>query len=242
MPRNVHAFPDPFSFWALTPRRLRLGRRRWVHPHDLQDVVELFRYHHDFLHTFPAPFFGPLKTAKLVLAYAGPGNTTTGEENDDTQGRDLAWVRRRLASFNGKTPIEWNLIQPRARQWFRSRLANLLDISVRQLDEIAAIETKIAFVNLAAYRGIETKWDEVAFLPSTQVMRSWARSVLFRDARTKKRVVVLMRANKWWGIRNGPWTSGFLFAPQTIRSGHLMKSCKVGQAATRAARRVVGLA
>jgi len=237
----IPSLPEtPFSFWSLTWRQMRLDRRKWAHPADREDIKNLFRYHRKYLHTFPAPFFGPLATAKIVVAYAGPGNTVVGKENDNSQGRSLDWVKERLDSFDGKSPLNWKLIQPRARRWFQARLANILGIPKFEGDR--SIDSNVAFVNLTAYRGDETKWEEVAFLRSTQVMRNWVRAVLFPEARVRERIVIVMRANRWWGIRNGPWKDGYLFVPRATRSGHIVKNCKVGRAARIAARRAIGVA
>lgn len=230
----------PVDFWNISPEDLRTSDGRFVHPEDRSEVENLFDYHKKYLETFPAPYWGPLKTAKLVLAYAGPGNTVReGVNGDAGQAQSLDWLKRRHISLSGDAPLDKELYHDRLQSWFRTRLRSVLkDNDIDLLDRFADV---IAFVNLTAYRGEETKWEEVAFLPSTQIMRDWARSSLFPDAEAGKRVVIIMRAHKWWGIRKAPWSKGSLFAPPVNRSGVLLSEQEVGKAAQSAARRILGL-
>jgi hypothetical protein len=233
------ALRTPIDFWNISPEELRTDEGMFVHPEDREDVENLFDYHKDFLNTYPAPYWGPLRTAKLVLAYAGPGNTIgQGENGDVGQAQSVDWLARRHNSLSGDAPLDDKLHHGVLQSWFRTRLRSVLKDRDANLDQFS---NAIAFINLTAYRGTETKWEEVAFLPSTQVMRNWARSDLFPDAEAGRRVVIIMRAHKWWGIRKAPWSKGSLFAPPVNRAGVLLSEQDVGKAAQAAARKILGL-
>ncbi|WP_428246275.1 hypothetical protein [Ferrovibrio sp.] len=228
-----------FEMWNRPASDFQAGDR-YIHPADKADVEEIFDYHRPYLNTFPAPFWGPLRTAKLVLAYAGPGNTENDEDDDRTQAANPVWRNARCASFDGVTPFDAGLHHGRALRWFKSRARKVLgEDDPNSLDKFA---DQIAFAELTAYRGPETKWREVAFLPTTQAMRTWARTVLFPEAEERKRVVLIMRAHQWWGVRKTPaWGRGHLYAPETNRSGFLVNACGIGQQARQAARVALGL-
>lgn len=208
-----------------------------MHPKDKDDVDLLFKKMRKNLNTFPCPFWGPILTAKVVLCYAGPGSTEHKIYGSDRKNaRDPNWVKERVRSFDGKTPINFSLLHPTARAWFSGRIGSILGVSKEVAEEYGG---EVAVVDLTAYRGVNTAWEEVAFLPSTQVMRSWAKEVLFVDAIREKRVVLVMRANKWWGVPSGPWKRGNLFAPACTRSGYPILNCKFAAAAKKAAREVL---
>lgn len=236
--------PDPFTLWSLPYEKLRQpdlpdGTPQFVHPADLELVDELFDRHRATLCTFPSPFLGPLKTAKVVLAYAGPGDTDEGEANDRTDALDRKWVDQRLASFDGETPIDPVMLHGAAWNWMESRLASVLGESPGTC--LNRFKSSVALVDLTAYRGRNVTWAELAFLETTQAMRAWARRVLFAEARREERVVIVMRAHVWWGLKPPSWSKGLLFCPAVNRSGYMLRDCEVGKAAKQAARGILGL-
>lgn len=229
---------SPSKFWSVKLDDLRGPEGTWRHPDDREDIDLLFKKMKENLNTFPCPFWGPIDTAKLVLCYAGPGSTENKHGSDRRDARNEEWLKERIASFNGTTPINFGIIHNRARNWFLSRIARVLDISKSEAEDLGA---KVAIVDLTAYRGVTTTWEEVAFLPSTQMMRQWAKHSLFKEAKAKRRVVLVMRANKWWGVPSKPWSDGYLFTPDCNRSGFFLKKCDIGKIARNTARAAVGL-
>jgi len=211
----------------------------FIHPKDKADVKEIFEYHRPYLNTFPAPFWGALRTAKLVLCYASPGNTENNMDDDRTQAADPNWRKARCASFDGETPLDAISYHGKAIQWLRSRVKNVLREDVP--NTFGKFANQVAFVNLTAYRGPSTKWREVASLPTTQAMRNWAQTVLFPEAKQKKRIVLIMRAHRRWEVETPAWSRGHLFAPEVTRNGFLINRCEIGQQARHAARAALGL-
>ena len=83
---------------------------------------------------------------------------------------------------------------------------------------------KIAPMNIGAYHSKSfVDHDVLASLPSSRVALDWAQSVLFPEAEAGKRVVVCMRSARYWGLRAGEIYGRSLFAPDTVRGGHMRK-------------------
>lgn len=229
---------SPATFWSMPLAQLRGPKGTWSHPADRNDIELLFKKMRDNLDTFPCPFWGPIHTAKLVLCYAGPGSTENEYGSDRSDARNPKWMANRIKGFDGRTEIVFESMHRRARNWFSGRIASVLGI---QKSEAEDLRSKVAIIDLTAYRGTITAWEEVAFLPSTQIMREWAKRTLFEQAKQKRRVVMVMRANKWWGVPSIPWHSGYLFAPKCTRSGYFTNKCEIAPSARRIARALVGL-
>jgi hypothetical protein len=163
------ALRTPVDFWNISPEDLRTANGNFVHPEDRAEVENLFEYHADFLKTYPAPYWGPLRTARLVLAYAGPGNTDgEGENGDAGQAQSADWLARRYRSLSGDAPLDKELHHGVLESWFRTRLRSVLKYKQADLpkeaDPLDRFADAVAFINLTAYRGKETRWEEVAFL------------------------------------------------------------------------------
>jgi hypothetical protein len=196
---------DIFEFWN------GIGRSEKVHPVDREVFERLGLDGHSFNHnTLPLCFGGPLRSACVVLLYMSPGYHPSDEVYAKTrEGRDN-YVRRR----RGNEPLG-SADTPGGR-WWRERTR-----CFRVDDKIVA--TNLSILNIGAYHSKEMKDPQLlAALPSSRVSLDWAQAVLFPDAVAGKRVVVCMRAAKFWGLREGRAYGRALFAPEVTRRGHMV--------------------
>lgn len=226
---------SPADVWSISATELRTRDGRWIHPLDRDDLELSFDRMRADLDTLPCPFIGPLHTAKVVLCFAGPGST---EQADKRDAKKPLWVERRLRSFDGKSAIDFTEFHPAAKAWFVSRIASVLGVGKA---DVEALGRKVAILELCAYRGASTHWEECGFLPTTQLTRRWAHHRLFKDAREGKRVVIVLRARAWWGLAPGAWSHNSLFAPSVTAGGYLITNCQIGKAARKAARSALSL-
>ena len=159
----------------------------------------------------PNPFFGPLKTARVVLLYLSPGL-----RDDDRHLSMLETVQtyaQRQRSGNAPLPSQedyeptWN--------WWRKRVGQL------QV-EPAEMRERIAFLNICAYRSktFDTPYL-LSALPSSRTALDWAQSVLFPEAERGDCVVVCLRAAAYWGLATGDHGKA-LFVPPVNRSGFML--------------------
>ena len=126
------------------------------------------------------------------------------------EGQDT-YVRRR----QGEEPLP-NLDTPAGKWWTeRTRCFGL---------DHAVIARHVAILNIGAYHSKEMNDTELlAALPSSRVCLDWAQGVLFPEAESKKRVVICLRAAKFWGLKSGQRYEGTLFAPPVTRGGHMIR-------------------
>lgn len=196
-----------FRFWAEMPAG------GFIHPRD-RFVLE--RVPHTFPHTAPPnPFFGPLKTAPVVLLYLSPGL----DAFDEAAARDSAFAAffREQRSGEARLPDA-----PTYRPWWNwwSRRAAQFGV------EPSAVRDTLAFLNISPYRSKTfTDWPLLAALPSARASLDWAQAVLFRQAYDGSRIVVCMRSAKYWGLSprpdGRPWGKGLFVLPFT-QSGYLL--------------------
>lgn len=234
---------SPASVWRRPKSDFVYGKERWVHPLDQGDVRLLLKRTKPKLITFPSPFFGRLLSAPLVLCYASPGVSKKKLDLDVHDARRRGWIEKRLRSLNGRTAIDFDGLHNDSREWVIRQLKSLLHVSH---DDAKKLGGKVAILELSAYRGVRTEWDEVGLLPTTNLTREWAKAVLFPEAIAKKRVVIVLRAAQWWALPPPPWRDGHLFVPKTtpgalIVSNSSRKARKVAKVAKETARRAVGL-
>jgi hypothetical protein len=80
----------------------------------------------------------------------------------------------------------------------------------------------VAGLNVAPYKS-KTFSDThlLAALPSSRISLDYAQSVLFPEAEAGKRVVVCLRAHRFWGLEPGQHYGKQLFAPRCTRGGHM---------------------
>ena len=158
----------------------------------------------------PNPFFGPLRTARVVLLYLSPGL-----RDDDQQLSTLETVQayaQRQRSGNAPLPSQedyeptWN--------WWSKR--------VKQLQvEPTEMRERIAFLNICAYRSKTFDAPHLlSALPSSRIALNWAQSILFPAAERGDRVVVCLRAALHWGLAIGDHGKA-LFVPPVNRAGFM---------------------
>jgi hypothetical protein len=198
---------DIFECWE----KYQLGER--IHPLDRRVFDDLKSQHGLNLDCLPVPFYGPLKTAPIVLLYLNPGLS----ELDLEQAKSIEWQKRRCESLIGLTPLSPLRVNSEKNWW--------VDKTAFLGTPIEDLLDKIAVLQLCAYHSKEFKdWPLIAALPTSRLAISWAQEELFADAQAGKRVVICLRSPRYWGLAPGQSYGGALFAPLTTRSGHIQKS------------------
>jgi hypothetical protein len=195
-----------FDFWA------RIGPDDHVHPADHDVFERLASDGHKFDHrSLPGCFMGPLRTASVVLLFMSPGFS----EEDATfagskEGRDFNARNR-----TGHEPLPPTSVP--GGTWWRQRTAcfGVADYTLSK---------NVAVLNIGAYHSKEMLDPELlAALPSSRVCLDWAQSRLFPEAERGERVVICLRAAKFWGLRPGKIYGKSLYAPLVNRGGHMLR-------------------
>lgn len=195
---------DIFDFWSsVEPTAL-------IHPAD-EAVFRGVPKHGFDLEALPGCFMGPLKTAPVVLLFLSPGL----DEGDKPLTPALVqWnSRTRL----GAEPLVSQALQEPTYRWW-TRRTRFLGFDPEFLAD------KVAVLNIGAYHS-KTFNDHglLAALPSSRVSLHWAQSVLFPAAERAERIVICLRAARYWGLEAGAKYEGTLFAPPVTRGGHAHK-------------------
>jgi hypothetical protein len=211
---------DLFEFWG------RIKPSATIHPSD-KPVFDRLRGQHGFnLNCLPKPYSGPLKTARVVLLYLSPGFSPQDLKDAKSKAGQRHYVEQR--SGEADLPVDSTMA---GHSWRMSRLAFL--------GEWQNYREQIAVLDIGAYHSKNfTDHDVLASLPSSRVTLDWAQQTLFPEAEAGKRVVICMRAAKYWGLRAGQTYGKSLFAPDTGRSGHMNSGIQREQI-IRAARRAL---
>jgi hypothetical protein len=212
---------DIFDFWA------NIGPEEHIHPAD-RAVME--RAEHGFdLRCLPAAFSGPLRTAPVVLLYLSFGFSP----EDVAEGQSEAGRARYVRMRRGNEPLSGPGEHVAGHKWWSSR--------TRLFGEWDKVRHKVAVLNIGAYHS-HTFEDAalLAALPSSRVSLDWAQSVLFEQAEAGERVVVCMRATKFWGLALGRKYGRSLYAPRVTRSGHFTRADTMRDEAVAAARALIG--
>jgi hypothetical protein len=196
--------PDIFDFWN------NVGASAKVHPDDERILLKHNGRHAFELKCLPVPFYGPLRTAPIVLLYLNPGFTHTDLLDAEDKKAQQFW-------FNQRQGYEFlrSQIEKLKKSWWVSRTKCFgVDPEI--------LRTKMAVLEICPYHSISFKdFRLLKELPSCHVSVQWARDVLFPEARDRKKVVICLRAAKHWRLTRGT-QDGFLFAPETTRSGHMI--------------------
>jgi len=202
---NVEIDECLFKFWeGVSP-----GTK--VHPRD-KAVLEAHGKHNLNLDCLPNPFYGPLRTAPIVLLYLNPGLSQRDlSEAETEEGRQFYWRQRQ-----GNEPLR-SQINLKKKSWWVSR-------TKRFGVDPEYLRHKLAVLELCAYHS-KTFSDGSLLpkLPSSRVAINWATSHLFAQARSQERVVICLRSAKRWGLTIGSH-EGWLFAPKVTRGGYMFKS------------------
>ncbi|UFW69203.1 hypothetical protein [Bradyrhizobium sp. WU425] len=196
---------DIFKFWS------QIGAKETMHPADAPIFSRLKGKHAFDLRCLPLNFSGPLQNARVVLLYLSPGLS----KHDATFAKTSAGQRFYSEQRTGRAALP-NDPSSLGYEWRRSRL--------RFLGDWESALDRIAVMNIGAYHSKTfTDHDVLAALPSSRKALDWAQNVLFPEAEAGKRVVICMRAAKYWGLRAGNVYGRSLFAPTAGRSGHMLK-------------------
>lgn len=201
---------DIFDFWADVPGDAR------VHPAD-QPVLDRYGTldapgHSLNLRCLPAPFGGPLRTARVVLLFLNPGLSPQDLEESDTPAAHTHYRLKRegFALLDG--PDEHQA----AWKWWSSR--------TKRFGDWRELRDRVAFLNIVPYHS--TDFDDaplLSALPSSRMSIAWAQSILFPQAERGERVVVCLRSAQTWGLGRGMKHGEGLFAPATGRGGHMLQ-------------------
>jgi hypothetical protein len=210
---------DIFKFWA----EIEAGAMK--HP---ADAAVLARVDHGLdLKCLPAAFAGPLRTAPIVLLYLSFGL----HEMDRVEARSDEGRARYMRMRKGYEPLPGPDEHLTGHRWWSSR--------TRAFGDWEDLRDQVAVLNICAYHSRTFRdYGLLAALPSSRVSLGWAQSVLFRQAEAGERVVICLRASKYWGLKAGRKYGRSLFAPEVTRSGFMKSSVSVRGAAIKAARRI----
>jgi hypothetical protein len=191
-----------FKFWESVSPETK------IHPKD-EAVFEAHGKHSLNLQCLPNPFYGPLRTAPVVLLYLNPGLSQQDlREAESEEGRQFYWRQRQ-----GNEPLR-SQINLEHKSWWVSR-------TKRFCVDPEYLRHKLAVLELCAYHSKTfTDGSLLPKLPSSRIALSWAISDLFAQARSRKRVVICLRSARRWGLTIGS-QEGWLFAPSVTRSGYM---------------------
>ena len=197
---------DIFVFWS------KIKRGQKIHPDDVPAFKRMEPQRHGFqLRCLPACFSGPLRTAPIVLLFLSPGYVGSEDAEAKTNAGKDYYYRK----WRGKEPLRDD--GGPGTTWFKSRTKRFADYQIAR--------KKIAILNIGAYHSKRMgSYASMLALPSSRVTLDWAQNYLFREAMAGKRIVICMRSAAYWGLEPGKRYPGTLFAPRTLRNGHLRKN------------------
>jgi hypothetical protein len=189
---------DIFQFWA----QVRPAER--VHPEDRPVLDRLGKSEHGFdLCCLPGPFRGPLLTAPVVLLYLAPG--LRKEYVEQAKSAEFQAFVARTRGGREDLPI-----------------VPFLESRTKCFGDLRDLRSKVAQLNICAYRSKRFKHRSLlAALPSSRASLDWAQKVLFPEAIEGKRVVVCLRAARYWGLKEGKRYGQGLYAPDVTIAGHM---------------------
>ena len=196
---------DIFLFWA------QIEATELIHP---ADKNVLSRAEHKFdLRCLPGAFFGPLRTAPVVLLYLSPGWHKSDVDEASTHEAQRRYVEYRRGFAPLPSPDEhyegWKWWSTRTKVF--GRWEDLLD--------------KIAVLNIGAYHSKTFEgYELLASLPSCRVSLDWAQTTLFPEALDGHRIVVCLRAARFWGLAQNKTFGKSLYAPSVTRGGNMTHS------------------
>ena len=158
----------------------------------LEELKETFDIDSEFEFGLPpGPFFGPLRTAKIVLCYANPSRDAKTAEVIQS-----ASLKRQLfAQLDGLHPYPYEI--PGWDKWFKPVANSLFDGNL----ELAS--NNICVFNLIPYAS--TNMDKVqgfaASLPSVWAAQEYLRRTLIPKAVRGEVLLVMCRSAQLWGLQ-----------------------------------------
>ncbi|EPL8092840.1 hypothetical protein PN925_000491 [Morganella morganii] len=192
-----------FTFWQ--PEMLTENCQHRDDVTVLQELREL--YNNDFDFSFPpGPYFGPLKTAKVVLCYANPGADAPSKNTvSKSYNRELL-----LQQLQGDQPYPQ---LPGWKQWFSPRAKNLFG------DSIGAAANNIAVLNLVPYasKNMDNVSKMATCLPSAWVAQQYLRETLIPKAQRSEILLMMCRSAHLWGLRSSHGCTNILI--NEVRNG-----------------------
>lgn len=194
---------DIFDFWAECPPDAN------CHPADeatLARFGDVFR-----LDVPPSPIKGPLKKARLVLLALAPGFA----DQDAEQSLSPSGKAYTVQSRSGAEPLPTSDVHAGTARWV-TRIVKPFGI------DYADARDKVAVLNIGAYHTKDFQaWAMLPALASSRASLAWAQDMLFPRAEREECVVVCLRSAEHWGLTPGKRYKGHLYAPRTVRSGHM---------------------
>jgi hypothetical protein len=145
---------DIFKFWADVPGDAR------QHP---ADVTVLSRTPHHFrLDCLPTPFFGPLRSARVVFLFLSPGFRDEDVTHADSECGQALYKRQRT----GEEPLPSEAEHSPAWNWW-TRIVGPIGLNLTN------VRDRVAFLNISAYKSREFHDHHMlAALPSSRVCLS----------------------------------------------------------------------
>ena len=88
-----------------------------------------------------------------------------------------------------------------------------------------SLRHSVAILNIGAYKSkivLGSGRNALEQMPSSRIVREWARDVLFPQPAKGERVVIALRAQRLWGLTPGTRVGEGLFTPEANRAGHML--------------------
>lgn len=187
----------------------RLGPSDRIHP---DDRVVWDRLAPTFSPCLPTPYYGRIADAPVVLLFLSPGLS----DRDLPEAEDPDAQRRYMRIRAGQEPLATAESWKDLWDWWTPR--------TRIFGPPEELRHRVAVLNVSAYKSKD--FDDhaaLAALPSCRATIEWAQRVLFPEAEAGRRVVVCLRASRWWGLTAGKRYGASLYAPLVNRAGHMVK-------------------
>jgi hypothetical protein len=197
---------DIFDYWH------NVAPEAKTHP---EDTDLLAQTDHGFdLRCLPGQLAGLLPTAPVVLLFLSGG---LSNEYDISMAASVSKTREHQQRRLGLLPLWGPSDHGDAWAWW-TKLTRCVDPDWQSLRHLVAI------LNIGAYKSkvVTGRGRSVLEqLPSSIVVRKWARDVLFPEAIRGERVVLALRSQRLWGLTPGTKVGEGLFAPDVNRAGHM---------------------
>jgi hypothetical protein len=195
-----------FAFWERVEPDAR------IHPAD-SSVLSRVKDHGFELNCLPLPFFGPLRSAEIILLHLAPGFADAKLDEARTPDGQQRHVRIR----QGREPLPGPDVCQPTWAWWVGR--------TKCFGKWAELRARIAVLELVPYhsKGFRGR-PMLSALPSVRASIEWAQAELFPDAIAGRRTVICLRAAQHWGLSVGKRYGEALFAPQTARNGLIMET------------------
>ena len=182
---------DIFEYWQAENYEYAT---EYVHSNDisvLHDLSYMLDSSLDFSFP-PGPFFGPLKTAKVILCYGNPGI------DDPSVSAITSPASHEILINQLSGESEYPHILSGWRQWFSQKANSLFDGNI----ELAG--KNVAIFNLIPYAS--KNMDHISkianCLPSVWAAQDHLRKILIPKAKAGKILLVMCRSSNLWGLKS----------------------------------------